>query len=231
MKYISVLVLLTAIIFTSGCTDENEQNAVEYSHGFVDVKQFIPSVQLDIRYYTARNFVGSRLKGYDAPKCLLTREAATALKRVQERVAQDRRSLMVFDCYRPQRAVDHFVEWAKNLDDQKMKSEYYPAVDKKNLFRDGYIAARSGHSRGSTIDLTIIDLNSGQVLDMGTDFDFFDPLSHTINNDISKSQHKNRMALKSVMEQNGFQNLEEEWWHYTLGNEPYPDRYFDFVIK
>ena len=112
-----------------------------------------------------------------------------------------------------------------------MKSKYYPSIDKVNLFKDGYLAAKSGHSRGSTLDLTILDLQSNRELDMGTAFDFFDPLSHTVNSRIQKSQQDNRVALKSMMERNGFKNLEEEWWHFTLKDEPYPDKYFDFKVE
>ena len=223
--------MLAAIFLASACAGKNEISPIENNDGFVDVKEFIPSVQLDIRYYTDQNFVGSRIDGYDAPKCFLMREAAVALKNVQEKLVRNRQSLKIFDCYRPQRAVDHFVRWAKDLNDQKMKSRYFPSIDKKNLFVDGYIAAKSGHSRGSTIDLTIIDLNSNKELDMGTDFDFFDPLSHTLNSRISKSQYDNRIALKNLMEQNGFKNLKEEWWHFTLNNETNPDKYFDFNVK
>jgi zinc D-Ala-D-Ala dipeptidase len=231
MKNSSILVLLASIILLSACAGKKEISAIGNNDGFVDVKEFIPSVQLDIRYYTTDNFVGLRIDGYDTPKCFLTREAAVALKNVQEELARNGQSLKIFDCYRPQRAVDHFVRWGKDLSDQKMKSKYYPSIDKENLFRDGYIAAKSGHSRGSTLDLTIIDLESNQELDMGTDFDFFDPLSHTVNSRIRKSQQDNRIALKSVMERNGFKNLEEEWWHFTLKNEPYPDKYFDFKVE
>jgi D-alanyl-D-alanine dipeptidase len=193
--------------------------------------EFIPSVRLDIRYYMANNFVGSRIDGYDAPKCLLTTEAAVALGKVQEQISRRGQSLKIFDCYRPQRAVDHFVRWAKDLTDQEMKSQYYPSIEKGNLFRDGYIAAKSGHSRGSTVDLTIVDLDSNQALDMGTGFDFFDPTSHTASNRIGNLQQDNRMILKSVMEGNGFKNLAEEWWHFTLANEPYPDQFFEFKIE
>jgi len=231
MKNSSILVLLASVILLSACTGKKEVRAIANSDGFVDVKEFIPSVQLDIRYYTADNFVGLRIDGYDAPKCLLTREAAIALKNVQAELARNGQSLKIFDCYRPKQAVDHFMRWAKDLSDQKMKSKYYPSIDKENLFKNGYIAAKSGHSRGSTLDLTIIDLESNQELDMGTGFDFFDTLSHTVNSRIRKSQQDNRIALKSVMERNGFKNLEEEWWHFTLQNEPYPDKYFDFKVK
>ena len=231
MKKLSISAILASSILLIVNGDRNEVTAFEDNNRFVDVQEFIPSVQLDIRYYTTENFVGSRIDGYEAPKCLLTKEAAIALQKVQEQLIRNRQSLKIFDCYRPQRAVEHFVRWAKDLSDQRMKADYYPSVDKKNLFRDGYIAERSGHSRGSTIDLTIIDLDSNQMLDMGTDFDFFDPLSHTINHQISKSQQENRLILRTVMKQNGFMNLAEEWWHYTLENEPYPDQYFDFKIE
>ena len=231
MKNSSILVLLASIILLSACAGKKEISAIGNNDGFVDVEEFIPSVQLDIRYYTTDNFVGSRIDGYDAPKCFLTRAAAVALKKVQEELARNGQSLKIFDCYRPQRAVDHFVRWAKDLSHQEMKSRYYPSVDKENLFRDGYIAVKSGHSRGSTLDVTIIDLESNQEFDMGTDFDFFDPRSHTVNSRIRKSQKDNRIALKSVMERNDFKNLEEEWWHYTLKSEPYPDKYFDFKVE
>jgi len=231
MKNASILVLLASFVILSACAAEKEVSTIGKNDGFVDVKEFIPSVQLDIRYYTTDNFVGAKIDGYDAPKCFLTREAAIALKNVQEELARYRQSVKIFDCYRPKQAVDHFVRWAKDLSDQKMKSKYYPSVDKQNLFKDGYIAEKSGHSRGSTLDLTIINSQSHQALDMGTDFDFFDVLSHTVNSRIMKSQQENRIALKSVMERNGFKNLEVEWWHFTLENEPYPDTYFDFKVR
>ena len=230
MKNLSIPVLLVAVTLASGCAENREISTPTIPDGYVDVKRLVPSVQLDIRYYTNRNFVGSRIDGYQAPRCFLTKKAATALRAVQIELQRNQQSLKIFDCYRPQQAVDHFVRWAKNLEDRKMKSEYYPSVDKKNLFRDGYIAAKSGHSRGSTLDLTIVDVNNRE-LDMGTRFDFFDPLSHTINDRITASQLENRIILKSVMEKHGFKNLAEEWWHYTLRDEPYPDRYFTFAVK
>lgn len=231
MKQLAVLFLSASVILLSACAAKKEIDANDQNKGFVDIKEFIPSVHLDIRYYTSENFIGARIDGYDAPKCFLTREAALALGKVQEELARNAQSLKIFDCYRPQRAVDHFVRWARDLSDQKMKSKYYPTTDKENLFRDGYIAAESGHSRGSTLDLTIINLQSNQELDMGTEFDFFDPLSHTTNSRIRKSQQDSRIFLKSVMERNGFKNLEEEWWHFTLKNEPYRDKYFDFKVE
>jgi D-alanyl-D-alanine dipeptidase len=225
------IALLVAVFLISACDGGRQTRQIHNNDEFVDLKEMVPSVELDIRYYTDNNFVGSRIDGYDAPKCLLTTKAAIALREVQKELANNRQSLKIFDCYRPQRAVDHFVRWAKDLNDQKMKLEYYPSVDKQDLFKDGYIAEKSGHSRGGTIDLTIVDLNNNQELDMGTHFDFFDPLSHTENHRIGKVQHENRLALKSVMERNGFNNLEEEWWHYTIRNEAYPNTYFDFTVE
>ena len=227
----SASILLVLVIFITACTIRKEIDWFANNDQFVDIKEVIPSVQLDIRYYTHNNFIGSRINGYDAPKCLLTREAALALKYVQEELVNNRQALKIFDCYRPQQAVDHFVRWAKDLNDQKMKAEYYPSIDKKSLFKDGYIAEKSGHSRGSTVDLTIVDLNTNRELDMGTRFDYFDPLSHTASNGISKIQRDNRIALKTIMERNGFKNLKEEWWHFTLKNEVFPNRYFDFKVK
>src|ERR1051326_7846847 len=146
MKSSLVLVLLASFILLCACAGGREVRAIGDNDGFVDVKEFIPSVELDIRYYTADNFVGSRIDGYDAPKCFLTRAAAAALKNVQAELARNRQSLKIFDCYRPQRAVDHFIRWAKDSSDQKMKSKYYPSVDKADLFKDGYLAEKSGHS-------------------------------------------------------------------------------------
>ena len=157
-------------------------------------------------------------------------KAIKALDAVQSELLDKNLSLKLFDCYRPQRAVNHFVRWAKDINDTKMKTKYYPSVDKKHLFRDGYIAAKSGHSRGSTFDVTIVDLNSSE-LDMGTSFDYFDLSSHTENDSISLKAQKNRLFLRDVMSKYGFKNLKEEWWHYSLINEPYPFEYFDIVVK
>jgi len=222
---------------------------------FVDTKKIIPEIQLDIRYYGAHNFVGERVDGYLAPKCILSKEAAEALSSVQKDLIQYSLTLKIYDCYRPQRAVDHFVRWAKQIDNIKTKKEFYPTVDKKNLFKDGYIDSKSGHSRGSTLDLTIVPLPApkqqdyiqGQKLsecylpaakrfgdnsiDMGTGFDCFHELSHTANKNIGRQQKINRLLLKTLMEKHGFKNYDLEWWHYTLKNEPYPDTYFDFPIE
>ena len=192
---------------------------------FTNVNTFLPTVHYEMRYATENNFMGQRVDGYKMPICLLTHEAAEALKKVETNLEKEGYRLHIFDCYRPQRAVNDFVRWAKDLNDTKMKQRYYPHVKKKDLFRDGYIAAKSGHSRGSTVDLSI------ESLDMGTPFDYFDPRSHTDAKTITQKQHNNRMRLKKVMEENGFKNYAAEWWHYTLKDEPFKKHYFDFVIE
>ncbi len=222
---------------------------------FMDIQEVIPDVVMDIRYFTPHNFVGEKIDGYEAPKCFLTEDAANALAKVQKNLKEYSMSLKIYDCYRPQRAVDHFVRWAADIDDRRMKAEFYPDVDKKNLFNDGYIASKSGHSRGSTMDITIVpiptprqeEFKTGQKLkdcrlsaskrfkdnsiNMGTGFDCFDPLSHTANPKLGVEAKRNRLLLKTLMEKHGFKNYKNEWWHYTLKDEPYPKKYFDFVIK
>ncbi len=198
---------------------------------FVSLASVDPSIILEMRYYGAHNFLGRPVRGYGAPQCLLTKEAAKALSAVQAEAKKRGLSLKVYDCYRPQRAVDDFVAWAKDLSDIKMKKEFYPHVPKTELFKEGYIAAKSGHSRGSTVDLTLVRKFHNKNLDMGTGFDFFDIRAHTDNPEIGARQRSNRLLLKSLMEKQGFKNLPEEWWHYTLNPEPFPKRYFDFEIK
>ena len=201
--------------------------------GFVDVKVVIPDIQLELRYCTEDNFVGQRISGYEKPRCILTKKAATALKKVQDELKTFGLGLKVYDAYRPQQAVDHFVRWAKDLDDTKMKSKYYPSIDKKNLFKDGYIVGKSGHSRGSTVDITIVTLDSkkSEELDMGTGWDFFGPRSWPGSMTVSSTQRANRMLLQNVMKKHGFNSLKEEWWHFTLKNETFPNKYFNFLVK
>ena len=201
--------------------------------GFVVCTEVIPSIQLEIRYSSQDNFVGQPIDGYESPKCIISKEAAIALKNVQDELKQFGLGLKVYDAYRPQRAVDHFVRWAKDLDDTKMKSQYYPNVEKKNLFRDGFIAERSGHSRGSTVDVTIVslDTNKPEELEMGTHWDFFGPESWPSNPSITLAQRSHRMLLQKIMNQYGFQPLKEEWWHFSLKGEPFPNTYFDFPVR
>jgi len=205
--------------------------AGELPKSFVRLNQFIPDATYDIRYYNGHNFVGERVDGYTAPVVILTTEAATALKQVQTNLKPFNLGLKIFDGYRPQQAVDHFARWAKDINDTRTKPEFYPDVDKRNLFRDGYIAAKSGHSRGSTVDLTIIDLATKTELDMGTPFDFFGPKSWPDNKSIPPEVRANRALLQTIMRNNGFKHLKEEWWHFTLKNEPYTDTYFNFPIN
>ncbi len=217
MKFLLLLFIALSLYADRLETAENR--------AFTNVNLAIPSIRFEMRYAGANNFIGRPVNGYAEPLCYLTNEAASALNKVQQRLQTEGLGLRLFDCFRPQRAVDHFVRWAADLNDTEMKRIYYPDILKKDLFKDGYIAAKSGHSRGSTVDLTI------DGLDMGTPFDFFDPRSHTDSNAVTRAQHENRMRLKRVMEENGFQNYAEEWWHYTLKNEPFAATYFDFPVE
>jgi D-alanyl-D-alanine dipeptidase len=201
---------------------------------FVSLADAAPRVGLDLRYAGARNFVGTPIDGYEAPVCLLTEPAARALARVQHDLEADGLGLRVFDCYRPERAVAHFARWARDLGDRRTQAEYYPRVDKAALFAEGYIAERSGHSRGSTVDLTLVGRRpdgSLAELDMGTAFDLFDPRSHTQSPEVPPAARANRLRLRAAMERRGFRNLPLEWWHYTLADEPYPDRTFDVPVR
>lgn len=205
--------------------------ADERPKGFVDVTDVVADITLDIRYYGTHNFVGERIDGYEAPRCLLTRPAAESLARVARDAAGHGLGLKLFDCYRPQRAVAHFVRWARDLDDTRNKDEFYPDVDKSALFEQGYIAERSGHSRGSTVDLTLVRLEDGAELDMGTPYDYFGKASWPSDTSVTEVQRLNRQMLAELMLRHGFEPLQEEWWHFTLGDEPYPDTYFDFPVR
>lgn len=222
---------------------------------FVHIQEVIPDALMDIRYYTDHNFLGVRVDGYEAPACILTRQAAQALANVQKDLAPFSMTIKIYDCYRPQRAVDHFVRWAKDVNDTKTRKEFYPTVEKKNLFKDGYIAERSSHSRGSTVDLTIVSLPApiqppyvaGQPLkectlpqgvrfadnslDMGSGYDCFDVASHPENINLSPQHRAHRLLLKTLMAKYGFRNYDQEWWHFTLNHEPYPETYYDFPVK
>ena len=202
--------------------------------GFVYVKEMIPTIQVDMRYARDNNFVGRPISGYLKPRCILTREATNALRKVQEELARFGLGLKIYDAYRPQQAVDNFVQWAKDLKDTVMKRQYYPNVKKQDLFTKGYIAERSGHSRGSTVDLTIVSLTEptwGTELDMGTHFDFFSPRSWPDDLSLSPDQRAHRLLLRSVMTKYGFKPYDKEWWHFTLQNEPYPATYFNFPVQ
>lgn len=195
------------------------------SGAFVNLTEIDPSILLDIRYATPHNFVGRRIQGYLAPKCLLTRQAADALKKIQSELRKENQTLRIYDCYRPHKAVQDFLAWFKEPDHSQQKEIYYPHIEKETLFRDSYLSSKSAHSRGSTVDITV------DGLDMGTPFDFFDPLSHTLTTGISPLQRENRQYLKRKMEKAGFKNLPTEWWHYTLVSEPFSEDSFDFDIR
>jgi len=204
--------------------------AQERSTAFVDAVTIVPGLVADMRYAGSHNFIGRPIDGYEAPHCLLTQAAADALADVARDLAARGLVIKVFDCYRPTRAVMNFVRWAHDLNDTAGKAEFYPDVDKRTLFRDGYIASRSGHSRGSTADLTLATAG-GRELDMGTPFDFFSRKSWTADASISPEQHANRLLLAAAMRRRGFRGYDREWWHFTLRSEPFPETYFDFPVR
>jgi len=199
--------------------------------GFVYLDVAIPDLVIDLRYAAAGNFVGRRIDGYRHAHAILSAPAAAALADVQAALRPFGLGVKVFDAYRPQQAVDHFVRWGQDLDDQRTKPDYYPDVAKQDLFTEGYIARRSGHSRGSTLDVTLVDTSGeGAVreLDMGSGFDFFGPVSWPDSRAVTPQQRANRALLQLVMSAHGFVPYAQEWWHFTLSGEPYPDTYFDF---
>ncbi len=206
-------------------------NVQQRPEAFVSVSEVIPDVLLDVRYYSTYNFVGERIDGYEAPIVILTKEAAAALALVSSDLRAKGYRLVLYDGYRPQRAVDHFARWAEDLADERTKPIFYPDVDKQDLFDKGFIARRSGHSRGSTIDLTLMDEHTGSLLDMGGPFDFFGELSHPDCPTVTPTQHANRMLLREAMLARGFRPLSTEWWHFTLNHEPFPDTCFDFPVR
>lgn len=211
-------------------TSAERSVAPDDSRGFVLLSEAVPDIIQEIRYYSTYNFVGERIDGYEQPCALLTIEAARALKEVSDDVKKQGYRLKIYDAYRPQKAVDHFVRWAENLSDTRMKKYFYPEIDKTRLFPEGYIAEKSGHSRGSTVDLTLFDMNTGKEVDMGGTFDYFGELSHPdYKGNLTEQQIKNRNILREAMLRHGFKPLETEWWHFTLKNEPYPDMYFTFT--
>ncbi len=198
------------------------------SSGFVLLSDVVPDAILEIRYYSTYNFVGERIDGYEEPIAMITKEAATKLNDVSDELNQKGYRLKIYDAYRPQMAVSHFVRWAKDLSDVKMKKYFYPDLEKDVLFPQGYIAEHSGHSRGSTVDLTLFDMNLEKEVDMGGTFDFFGEESHPDYTGITTEQYTNRMILREAMLNHGFKPLDEEWWHFTLKDEPYTDTYFTF---
>ncbi len=224
----AVLFLLLAVFSARPVPGDAAERAPH--PGFVYVTDAVPDAILEIRYHSGYNFIGGRVDGYLAPTAVLSAEAAAALKKTGDALKQRGYALKIFDAYRPQAAVDHFVRWAADLEDTRAKPYFYPDVDKSRLFALGYIAEKSGHTRGSTVDLTLVDMRTGRELDMGSPFDFFGPVSHHGTPLITAQQTANREILKKAMIESGFKPYAEEWWHYTLANEPYPDTYFTFAV-
>ena len=227
--------LLTIAMIAAASSACAEAQAERRPASFIDASTVAPGLMVEMRYFGSYNFVGRPIDGYETPVCLLTRQAAAALAQVVRDLAPQGLAVKVFDCYRPARAVANFVRWARDLADVARKSEFYPAVDKRNLFRDGYIAARSGHSRGSTMDLTLARRADGQgnaqELDMGTPFDFFSPRSWPSDRRVSEAAQRNRALLAQSMHHRGFVPYGKEWWHFTLRHEPFRHTYFDFSVR
>ena len=249
----AILAILCGTCVISCSDDKKEAPAVsptEDTSQFVTLTDAVPDAILEIRYYGTYNFVGQRIDGYEQPTALLTRQAAKALKTVSDNVMAQGYRLKIYDAYRPQRGVDHFVRWAANVEDTLMKPYFYPDLDKSVLFEQEYIMEKSGHTRGSTVDLTLFDMQTEKELDMGGTFDWFGPESHPdfcgnpetgeytgdnskspTGRSITEEQFRHRMILRKAMLEGGFKALDSEWWHFTLRDEPFPDTYFTFPVK
>ena len=199
--------------------------------GFVVLADYVPDIVQEIRYYSTYNFVGERIDGYEEPCALMTKEAARALKQASGELAAWGFRLKVFDAYRPAQAVKRFVLWGIDDLDLRMKPFFYPDLEKAELFERGYIAKQSSHSRGSTVDLTLLDMSTGREVDMGSPFDLFNEVSHSDYRGVTDEQYENRMLLQGAMVRNGFEPIDCEWWHFTLKDEPYPDTYFEFPVS
>ena len=248
-----LLVFLCGILLVSCGKDSDQATTVistDDTSQFVALTDVVPDAILEIRYFGTYNFVGDRIDGYEEATALLTRQAADSLRAVSDDVIKQGYRLKIYDAYRPQKAVDHFVRWAEDISDIRMKPYFYPDLDKSVLFPQEYICAKSGHSRGSTLDLTLFDMTTEKELDMGGTFDWFGPESHPdfcgnpetgeytgdnhkspAQRSITAEQFKNRMILRQAMLRHGFNPFPTEWWHFTLKNEPFPDTYFTFPIR
>ncbi len=244
-EFLSALAGTAALFSMSACSSKKQDDSGQNGEatpadkttpeadasGFVLLADVVPDAIQEIRYYTTYNFVGDRIDGYEQPVSLITREAGEALANAAAAAKDKGYRLKIFDAYRPQKAVDHFVRWSKDIEDTRMKEYFYPELDKSVLFDQGYIAEKSGHTRGSTVDLTLFDMKTEREADMGGTFDYFGQLSHPDYRDITDAQYDLRMVLRDIMVGSGFKPLEEEWWHFTLENEPYPDTYFTFPVN
>lgn len=237
--------LLTVVLcgLMAGCSGKKSSPELD-SSGFVNLTDVVPDAILEIRYYSTYNFVGARVDGYEQPFALMTKEAADSLRAASDDLLAQGYRIKIYDTYRPQMAVDHFVRWAADISDTTMRQVFYPNVDKSLLFEQLYIMERSGHTRGSTVDLTLVDALSGKEVDMGGVFDWFGSESHPdycgnpdtgewieVENGLTEQQFHNRQILREAMLRHGFNPMESEWWHFTLANEPYPDTYFNFPVR
>ena len=231
-----IFLTLALTVVSCGSTNriarsEGRSTGPDDPSGFVVLTDVVPDVILEIRYFSSFNFVGTRVDGYEQPVALMTREAAQALKAVSDEAISLGYRLKIWDTYRPQMAVDHFCRWGKNVTDTLTKRYFYPYLDKDVVFDQGYIARRSGHSRGSVVDLSLVDMKTGRDIDMGYGFDWFGGESHPDYRGITEEQYANRMLLRGLMLKHGFLPIEEEWWHFILKDEPYPDTYFTFPVR
>ena len=206
-------------------------NAQILKKGFSYLSEVDGSIQQELRYFSSNNFIGKKIDGYKKNNVIISNAAANALKKVQAELKQMGLSLKVYDAYRPQQSVDHFVRWAKKLNDTLMKQSYYPTIRKSDLFKLGFIASKSGHTRGSSVDLSIVEIKTNKEIDMGSSYDFFGATSHSFHKKLSSRQEKNRMLLRNIMIKNGFKPYDKEWWHFTLVDEPFPNTYFNFDIE
>lgn len=246
MRYDKFILGLCCLLLMISCRSINEQATTTKtvdSSQFVMLTDAVPDAILEIRYFGTYNFVGKRIDGYEQPTALLTRQAADSLRAVSDDVMRLGYRLKIYDAYRPQKAVDHFVRWATAVEDTLMKRYFYPNLDKSVLFEQDYIAEKSGHTRGSTVDLTLFDMATEKELDMGGTFDWFGHESHPDfggnpetgvympNDSITAEQFAHRMILRNAMLRHGFKALDSEWWHFTLKNEPFPDTYFTFPVR
>ncbi|WP_460218128.1 M15 family metallopeptidase [Psychroserpens sp. MEBiC05023] len=227
MKILKIIIVLGVVISFAFSAQEKRT----FPEGFIHVKDLIKDIDIELRYFTTNNFVGDTIEGYHANTLILTQQAANALKKVQDELQQQNLCLRIYDGYRPQKAVNHFIRWAQDLNDTINKQQFYPDVEKRHLFREEYIASRSGHSRGSTVDLTIVNGNTNEPLDMGSPYDFFGKESWVDHPELTKEQKANRQLLQKVMLKHNFRNYPKEWWHFTLRWEPFPKTYFDFNVE
>lgn len=235
-----IVLICLALSVSLGVFANNDVKPEEDASGFVLITDVIPDAILEIRYHSTYNFIGDRIPGYEEPVALLTRRAADSLKVVSDELLALGYRIKIFDAYRPQCAVDYFMKWAADISDARMKPYFYPELDKSILIPQTYIAPKSSHTRGSTVDLTLFDMVSGREVDMGCTFDYFGRASHPdlqpgekagAYRPINRSQYRNRMILREVMLKHGFEPYSCEWWHFTLKDEPYPDTYFTFPVK